>query len=287
MNVTLNTNRTNTFNHNQNRNVNQAYNPNFTGGKFSVLLNNTEKKIGRALFEAEKNESTIVKPVVDDSKFFERINKYFKKKYNIFTDWIAEHFTKPVFDNKYVDKFADKVKGSNNLFKHFLAIGSLITSGMYMEKTLTNKDLDSDRKRTLAVNQGLTFLVSTAGAYYLDNKLNNWWDKVTVKYAGAKFNDENFAKTFINTNKENKKAGKALLKAKDYIADNLKKYLFKDDEIKKFNSQIEGMGVLKSMLVFALVYRYIVPVAVTPVANKIGDALISKKKAKEAAKTSK
>lgn len=54
MNVTLNTNRTNTFNHNQNRNVNQAYNPNFTGGKFSVLLNNTEKKIGRALFEAEK-----------------------------------------------------------------------------------------------------------------------------------------------------------------------------------------------------------------------------------------
>lgn len=44
MNVTLNTNRTNTFNHNQNRNVNQAYNPNFTGGKFSVLLNNTEKK---------------------------------------------------------------------------------------------------------------------------------------------------------------------------------------------------------------------------------------------------
>lgn len=157
-----------------------------------------------------------------------------------------------------------------------------------MEKTLTNKDLDSDRKCTLAVNQGLTFLVSTGGAYYLDNKLNNWWDKVTVKYAGAKFNDENFAKNFINTNKENKKAGKALLKAKDYIGDNIKKYLCEDNEIKKFKSQIKGMGVLKSMLVFALVYRYIVPVAVTPVANKIGDALVAKKKAKEAAeKTSK
>lgn len=285
MNVTLNTNKFNTFNNNyQNRNANQASSQSFTGGKLSALLGVAENKIGRAMFEAEKGESTIVKPVVQNSKFGRSFREAYKAKYNAFTDWIAEHFTKPVFDNKYVDKFADKVKGSDNLFKHFMAVGSLITSGMYMNKTLNNKDLDKDRKRTLAVNQGLTFVVSTAGAYFLDSKLNNWWDKVTVKYAGAKFNDENFAKTFIDTNKSNKKAGTPLLKAKDYIDKNLSKYMVEAEDVKKFKSQIKGMGVLKSMLVFALVYRYIVPVAVTPIANKIGDRLVANKKAKEAVK---
>lgn len=280
MNITLNTNNTNNFNRYNNNNRTQAQN--FTGS-FSVIFNNAERKIGRRMFDAAKEESTVVTPIVEDSKFFRRVENYIKKQNNKFTDFIAEHFTKPLFDNKYVDKFADKVKGSDNLFKHFMAIGSLITSGMYMKKTLSNKDLDSDRKRTLAVNQGLTFVVSTAGAYYLDNKLNNWWDKVTVKYAGAKFNDDTFAKTFINTNKINKKAGKNLLRAKDYIAQNLDKYLTEENDIKNFISQINGMGVLKSMLIFALVYRYIVPVAVTPFANKIGDKLIARKKAKEAA----
>lgn len=285
MNVTLNTNKLNTYNQYQNRNVNQPSSQSFTGNKFSAILHATEDKISRAMYEAEKGESTIVKPVVEKSKFFKSFRKACKAKYNAFTDFIAEHFTKPVFDNKYVDKFADKVKGSDNLFKHFMAVGSLITSGMYMKKTLSNKDLDKDRKRTLAVNQGLTFAVSTAGAYFLDSKLNNWWDKVTVKYAGAKFNDETFAKTFIDQNKQNKKAGKALLKGKEYIEKNIKKYLVDDKDIKNFKSQIKGMGVLKSMLVFALVYRYIVPVAVTPIANKIGDKLVANKKAKETSKS--
>ena len=280
MNKTLNTNTTNKFNRYNNNNHTQA--PSFTG-RFSAIINTSERKIAKRMFDAGKEESTVVTPIVEDSKFFRRVKKYINKKYNSFTDGIAKHFTKRVFDNKYVDKFADKVKGSDNLFKHFMAIGSLITSGMYMEKTLANKDLDSDRKRTLAVNQGLTFIVSTAGAYYLDNKLNNWWDNVTAKYAGAKFNDDTFAKTFIDTNKANKKAGKKLLRAKDYIAQNLNKYLTDEKDIKHFNSQIAGMGVLKSMLIFALVYRYIVPVAVTPFANKIGDKLIARKKAKEAA----
>lgn len=283
MNVTLNTHNSNTYNQYAGR-KNSAQQQNFTG-KFSTIMRTAEDRIGRALFEAEKGESTVVKPVIEHSKFGRSFRKACKAKYNAFTDFIAEHFTKPVFDNKYVDKFADKVKSSENLFKHFMAVGSLITSGMYMQKTLANKDLDKDRKRTLAVNQGLTFVVSTAGAYFLDSKLNNWWDKVTVKYAGAKFKDENFAKVFIEQNNKNKKAGAALLKGKDYIDKNIKKYFVDEKDIKNFKSQIKGMGVLKSMLVFALVYRYIVPVAVTPIANKIGDKLVAKKTAKETAKS--
>lgn len=95
---------------------------------------------------------------------------------------------------------ADKLKDSNNLFQHCLTMGSLITSGLYMEKTLTNDKLDKDRKKTLAVNQGLTFALSTAGAYSLDKYLKNWWSNVTAKYVGVQINDEKFHKNFKSIN---------------------------------------------------------------------------------------
>ena len=104
-------------------------------------------------------------------------------------DVCAKHLIPKVFDNKVIDKLTDKVKNSDNLFKHFLAVGSAITSGMYMYKTVTNDKLDKDRKNTLAVNQFLTFVLSTAGAYALDGYLGDWWQKQTTKYAAKSLED--------------------------------------------------------------------------------------------------
>ena len=95
---------------------------------------------------------------------------------------------------------ADKLKDSNNLFQHCLTTGSLITSGLYMEKTLTNDKLDKDRKKTLAVNQGLTFIISTAGAYSLDKYLKKWWENVTAKFVGYQIDDEKFHTNFKKIN---------------------------------------------------------------------------------------
>ena len=50
--------------------------------------------------------------------------------------------------------------------------GSVIISGMYMTQTLRNNQLDEDRKKTLAINQGLTFLMSTVGSYLIDDALD-------------------------------------------------------------------------------------------------------------------
>ena len=90
---------------------------------------------------------------------------------------VGTHFCRYLFDNKLIDKIAYSIRNSENAIKHFLTVGSVITSGMYMKKTLTNDKMDKDRRHTLAVNQGFTLIISTIGAYTLDSKIKKWWDK--------------------------------------------------------------------------------------------------------------
>ena len=41
------------------------------------------------------------------------------------------------------------------------------------------------------------------------------------------------------------------------------------------------MDIAKKLLIFTLIYRYLVPVAVTPIANTLGDKYLAYKKEKE------
>ena len=176
MNVTFNTNslnsnRQNYYNFNRPKTA-------FTANPASTL--------------ADAAEQVVEQAAKDKSSFFAPFSKF----YNNFTDGIAKYFTSKLVDSKPLGYVADKLKNSNNLFQHCLTIGSMITSGLYVQKTLTNDKLDKDRKNTLAVNQGLTFLVSTAGAYSLDKYLKIWWDDVTAKYVGLQLQDKNFEKDY-------------------------------------------------------------------------------------------
>ncbi len=232
------------------------------------------------------------------SSIFKNINKYYNKG----VDKIAKYFTAPLVDSTPMNWAAEKFKNSRYLFNHLLAVGSAITSGMYMYKTLNNDKLDKDRKQTLALNQFLTFVLSTAGAYAIDSKLGNWWDKQTAKFAGLRLNDETLEQDFVNKNKEILKNNEEIIRAnKDKVSKKDLKLLLDDTELVKefvktrnnFKSmlpkqkrallnQIEGMGLLKTMIVFGAVYRYLVPVLVTPIANKLGDKYLNHKKAADA-----
>lgn len=281
MNVTLNTNKFQSYNNQSNpyRQNKFNQNPAFTG--------KPAEAIGQEMANAARG-----------SKIFEP----FTKMYDNMTSWIAKNVISHVVNNKSVQKFADKFKNNDMLFNHMLAMGSLITSGLYVKKTLDNKDMDKDRKNTLAINQVLTFIISTIGAYSMDKSLNKWWSKVTNKYVGLQINDKNFASEFGQTlkgvaerNKEIKEANKKLAKAdrklleqaprvdeylKSYIKD--KNVALSEENLKSLTKRVKGMGLLKKMVVFGLVYRFIVPVLVTPIANKIGDRMITKRKEKEA-----
>ncbi len=238
-------------------------------------------------------EQIINEAATKESRFFAPLNK----KYEQFTDWLADKATSHIVNWKPVSGLADKLKNTDNLFQYCLTLGSVITSGLYMQRTLTNKELDKDRKQTLAVNQGLTLIVSTLGAYALDGYMKNWWDNVTARFAGHLLDDKDFYQNYINQKVAIEKENKELLaKAKNGIKPELKSmpkitklvekhhnFLTKlPEEQKILHSKIKGMGPLRSMIVFGFVYRFFVPVAVTKPANKLCDMYLAKKKEMQA-----
>ena len=212
----------------------------------------------------------------------------FRKKYDAFTDYIADKFTSRLVNFEPLTGLADKLKDTKNLFQHCLTVGSVVTSGLYMQRTYTNKDLDKDRRNTLVVNQGLTLVASTIGAYALDKYIKGWWENVTARFAGHLLNDQDFYTNFvkqkdvIKAENEKLKAQKAELKP----LPNLEKLIKKHSYFKSLNSdnatslmnKVKGMGLLRTMIVFGFVYRYFVPVAVTKPANKLCDMYLQKKK---------
>ena len=48
--------------------------------------------------------------------------------------------------------------------------------------------------------------------------------------------------------------------------------------IKKQGTRLKGFRTLASLATFTLIYRYITPVAITPIANRIGEKFNAKKK---------
>lgn len=175
-------------------------------------------------------------------------------KVNWFIKQFGKYYGKPIIESKKVSKFAEKLdKIPGELTQHMMTLGSLITSSTYMARTLNNKELDSDKKKTLAINQGLCFVIPTIAAYSVDIALNKSMKKFEYWYS----------------NRIQHAIDKAKIEGKD-ISDLMKK---KDN--------IKGVRVLKSICVFALIYRYLTPVLITPIANWIGDSLTAKRHAQK------
>jgi len=144
---------------------------------------------------------------------------------------------------KVVDKLnkINNGKFSENLFAHLTVFGSTLLNGFYIIKTINNKDLEEDKRKTLAINQGLVWGVSTVCAYTFDNLSGNFVNALTNRFEElnkGKYDEEQMA----------------LLK--------------------------KGISCAKSMIVIDMVYRFLAPVLVTPLANHIGNKLKENKAAK-------
>lgn len=219
----------------------------------------------------QNSASAIVDTMTTKSKFFQP----FEKAWDSMTDWLAKNFVARCMNTDVVGKFANKFEKSRLITNHILTIGAATGTGMYMYKTsqFPEEKMASDRKKVLMLNQLLTFGASTAGAYWLDGKLINKWKKATNRYAELYTNDKDIIKKIDNMNAELKKQGKNKIDLIDYAADVL--------HDKKLVNRLKGMDLAKKLLIFTLIYRYLVPVAVTPVANKLGDKYLAYKKEKE------
>ena len=245
--------------------------------------------------KAQASEEILNKAMKEKSQFF----NYFNNKYEQLTDFIADKFTSRIVESDALSNLANKLKDSENLYQHCLTIGSVITSGLYMQRTLTNDKLDKDRKNTLAVNQGLTFAVSTIGAYALDKYVKGWWDNVTARFAGHLVGDPKFYDDYLKQKKAIQKENKELiqnakaqrtkpeLKALPKVTklvekNNYYKTLLKTSkyDAKVLMTKVKGMSPLRAMIVFGFVYRYFVPVVVTKPANFLCEKYLANKKAK-------
>ena len=176
-------------------------------------------------------------------KFMEGIGKFLGKLYG-----------KPLIESPTVYKISawlSKLPGS--VTQHMTAFGSLITSGVYMQQTLTKKDLDPERRRTLAINQGLCFVVPTIAAYTVDKVINSYVKDNEYRYSGQYRHDISIAKF-------EKKDTKII-----------------EEQVIRLNNKLKGFRPLASITVFALIYRYFTPVLMTPIANWFGDKVNAKK----------
>ena len=92
-------------------------------------------------------------------------------------------FYKSSFGKKFL-KLTEKDNWfNNNITTHMSVLGSTLISGLYVMRTLQNDKLDEKKRKTLAINDVFTWALSTAVTYILDNKLHNWWDGVTTRFA--------------------------------------------------------------------------------------------------------
>ncbi|MBD5401759.1 hypothetical protein HDR58_03000 [bacterium] len=201
----------------------------------------------------------------------------FNKGMDKLTDAIAKNYTEKLYTSRFAKYLADKTEKLSSVVDHMQVLGSVIISGMYMTQTLRNQQLDEERKKTLAINQGLTFAVSTLGSYLIDGGLNKKWTDLTNKYAIDRTQDKDLLNKLTEYNEKmkgidekfNKKFKKRGLV--DYFND--KHEVHYDPKLAK---KIIGMGVLKKLLVFGTVYRFLAPVAVTPLATWISNEFLHK-----------
>ena len=241
-------------------------------------------------------EELINKTMKEPSKFF----NYFNEKYDQLSDFIAEKFTSRIVESEALTKLADRFKNSDNFYQHCLTIGSVITSGLYVERTLKNDEMEKDRRNALAVDQGLTFVLSTIGAYALDKYLKGWWNDVTARFAGHLVQDSNFYENYLKQKQAVKeenikilaaaksKGVKPELKSMPKVTKLVEKHSYyktllksSKDDAKILMTKVRGMSPLRAMIVFGFVYRYFVPVVVTKPANMLCEKYLEHKKAKE------
>lgn len=229
---------------------------------FGIEKSSAKKNAQKSLVN-EATQNNTAKDVASEKVAFKGRNEddvaksqaiSFKGKVNNpLVNWFAKVFGKfygkPLMEsNKLwkVSEFLTKIPG--DMTQHMVALGSLITSGTYVQRTLTNKDLDPDRRRTLAVNQALCFVVPTIAAYSVDKLINAAVKKKEYRYTGLKLHDL----------EKDKIAGK--IAPKDEAA-----------AYESLGKKAKGVRVLASLAVFTLIYRYATPVLITPIANRIGD----------------
>ena len=227
-------------------------------------------------------------------------------------------------------------------FTALLVGESALLSGFYMINTATNKKIKKEQKPQMLINDALTLGVSTAGALFLDDKINNMVKVGTEKYVANRKNfyrglgadnknvSENLGNLISKVGEVAKEKGEALTSGIESVtkelgehlsglvgkADGLKTFQITKDKLAEVQTSVgetikqatssetaqqavgekvkglyadlaaraeadkfaAGMSKVKTLIIFGIIYRYIGPCVVTPIANKLSSKFFSHKK---------
>lgn len=199
-------------------------------------------------------------------------NPSFKGAGSLVTEGLAKGIGK-IADTKGFRKFIEWFKDKDKWFPHLIAAESLWLSGFYMYNTGRSKKIEKDQKLPMILNQGITALLCTWGAYKIDGVVNKKLDgfKETYKRMNpelvrkAKIYDYLTKKVANNPEKLNAlKTGEAAKEIREAS--------------KRLNTKLIGIRLLGPIVIFTTIYRFVGPVIVTPFANWLSEKIQPHKK---------
>ncbi|OLA95120.1 MAG: hypothetical protein BHW64_00200 [Candidatus Melainabacteria bacterium LEY3_CP_29_8] len=224
--------------------------------QYTYKINNNASKFDKRLYN--KTNNTISFKATNDKNIFNKfidwfqsipgINNYVcwcKNKWNKLDDgfaFLAD--TKPMkkivnWAAKKLPKDSNKMSNSQKLNQAFMIAFSACLQSCSIFNIAKDKNIPKERKETLMVNTGLTFVIPTIGALFVDNIINKQFDKLTEHY---------------------KKINQGNPKLKKETIENASK----------------GIKNFKSIFVFALMYKFGSTLIALPIADKVTDYMRKK-----------
>lgn len=191
----------------------------------------------------------------------------FKGTPGVVTKGIAKGIGK-LADTNGFRKFIEWFKDQKNWFPHLIAGESLWLSGFYMQQTAKSKSIEKDQKLPMILNQGITALLCTWGAYKLDGVINKKLDAYKQTY--KRMNPDMVQKSNLYENLLKRYANNETVLKK--LATEAK-YKPLRNANKTLNNKLIGIRLLGPIVIFTTIYRFIGPVVVTPIANKISELI--------------
>ncbi|MCM1265464.1 MAG: hypothetical protein NC200_04620 [Candidatus Gastranaerophilales bacterium] len=166
-----------------------------------------------------------------------------KGKENLLEYGLIKPVLQPIVNSKFMGSLIDKSSNIDRLPCHMSTAGSFVTTATYANRTLkTMNRTDEEKKRAKVL--ALNQVMVTGVSTLGAYTFNKQLDKFS-KNLGYKFREAN--------------QGNANL-----------------------SKRMKGFNIAKQLLIFSIMYRYVAPVIVTPVASKIGKFVEHRKERKAA-----
>jgi len=211
----------------------QTANAQVAATKTAQAPNNYKQNNQSPAFKGNKKPSTFVSLAGRSIVAAKQIDKAHNW---LIEDLLAKKILAPILNSKFAGKLIDKSVKVDDMTSHMTTAGSIVTTGVYATSTLHNKGLNKTKEdKKASKTLALNQWLVTILSTIGAYTINKSVDNYTKKMS-YKFRDANQSHPMLE-------------------------------------KRVQGFKIAQKLLTFSLMYRYIAPVLVTPIASKIGKSI--------------